>query len=159
MERQQFRPDLFFRLQVFPIEIPPLRNRKADIPDLVRYFIVKKSREMKRHQFPEVSDAVMDRLMGYHWPGNIRELENAVERSMILDRSGHLDFSEIGLSPQSPSRSPVSEVKKPVLFIHTLDQVMAAHIRSVLNHCQGRVEGEKGAARIWRYILPPCASE
>jgi transcriptional regulator with GAF, ATPase, and Fis domain len=148
MARQLFRPDLFFRLQVFPIEIPPLRDRRADIPDLVRHFIGKKTREMKRHQIPDVPDAVMDRLMGYHWPGNIRELENAVERSMILDRSGHLDFSEIGLSSESTSRSPVSEVNGSVLSSQTLDQVMAAHIGSVLHQCRGRVEGKNGAARI-----------
>jgi DNA-binding NtrC family response regulator len=103
---------------------------------------------MKRHQIPDVPDAVMDRLMGYHWPGNIRELENAVERSMILDRSGHLDFSEIGLSSESTSRSPVSEVNGSVLSSQTLDQVMAAHIGSVLHQCRGRVEGKNGAARI-----------
>ncbi|MDT8377625.1 MAG: sigma 54-interacting transcriptional regulator [Desulfotignum sp.] len=148
MAEQKFRPDLFFRLQVFPIEIPPLRDRKADIPDLIRYFIVKKAREMKRHRVPVVSDAVMERLLAYHWPGNIRELENAAERSMILDRSGHLDFSEIGLSPESVSRPSVSEKSGFVPFRQTLDQVMAAHIRSVLHQCRGRVEGEKGAARI-----------
>jgi transcriptional regulator with GAF, ATPase, and Fis domain len=148
MARKRFRPDLFFRLQVFPIEIPPLRDRKADIPDLVRYFILKKAREMKRHKIPGVSEAVMDRLQGYHWPGNIRELENAVERSMILDRSGHLDFSEIGLSSGSISRQPVSGDAMIVPWGRSLDQVMADHIRSVLHQCRGRVEGEKGAARI-----------
>jgi transcriptional regulator with GAF, ATPase, and Fis domain len=148
MASRQFRPDLFFRLQVFPIEIPPLRERTADIPDLVHHFIVKKAREMKRHQIPGVSDGVMERLRTYHWPGNIRELENAVERSMILDLSGFLDFSEIGLPPISVSRQPAPGNDASAPSPRTLDQVMTTHIRSVLDHCCGRVEGEKGAARI-----------
>ncbi len=148
MAARQFRPDLFFRLQVFPIEIPPLRDRTPDIPDLVKHFIGKKSREMKRHQIPVVSSAVMDRLMAYHWPGNIRELENAVERSMILDRSGHLDFCEIGLSLASISRPAVSGKSDFAPAGKTLDQVMAEHIQTVLHQCRGRVEGDKGAAKI-----------
>jgi transcriptional regulator with GAF, ATPase, and Fis domain len=148
MARQQFRPDLFFRLQVFPIEIPPLRDRRADIPDLVRHFIVKKAREMKRHRIPTVPEPVMDRLLAYHWPGNIRELENAVERSMILNRSGQLNFSEIDNSRASLPRDPVFETDRKDFSARTLDQVMAAHIRTVLSQCRGRVEGENGAARI-----------
>ncbi len=148
MATRQFRADLFFRLQVFPIQIPPLRERKADIPDLVHHFIVKKAREMKRHEIPGVSDAVMGRLRTYHWPGNIRELENAVERSMILDRSGFLDFSEIGLPQMSVSRQPVPGDHAVAPPGRTLDQVMTVHIRSVMDQCCGRVEGEKGAARI-----------
>jgi transcriptional regulator with GAF, ATPase, and Fis domain len=148
MADRQFRPDLFFRLQVFPIEIPPLRDRTPDIPDLVRHFIGKKSREMKRHQVPRVSSAVMDRLMAYQWPGNIRELENAVERSMILDRSGSLDFCEIGLSPASISRPMVPEKADFTPTGRSLDQVMADHIQTVLHQCKGRVEGDKGAAKV-----------
>ncbi len=133
---------------MFPIEIPPLRDRKADIPDLVRHFIIKKTREMKRHQIPTVPEAVMDRLLAYHWPGNIRELENAVERSMILNRSGHLDFSEI--DPFSFPRSRAKDYDPLPMRPsgQTLDQVMAAYIRAVLSQCRGRVEGRDGAARI-----------
>jgi transcriptional regulator with PAS, ATPase and Fis domain len=148
MADRQFRPDLFFRLQVFPIEIPPLRDRTPDIPDLVRHFIEKKSREMKRHQVPCVSRAVMDRLMAYHWPGNIRELENAVERSMILDRSGYLNFCEIGLSPAMIPRPVMPEKSDFTPTGQTLDQVMADHIQTVLHQCKGRVEGDKGAAKV-----------
>jgi transcriptional regulator with GAF, ATPase, and Fis domain len=148
MAARQFRPDLFFRLQVFPIEIPPLRDRTLDIPDLVKHFIEKKSREMKRHQIPRVSSAVMDRLMAYPWPGNIRELENAVERSMILDRSGSLDFCEIGLSLASMPRSVVPEKADFTPTGRSLDQVMADHIQTVLHQCKGRVEGDKGAAKV-----------
>ncbi len=147
MAAKMFRADLYFRLQVFPILIPPLRDRKTDIPDLVRYFIVKKSREMKRHQIPELSKDAMKRLLTYHWPGNIRELENAVERSLILDRTGCLNFLEIGLASEQTSRMPPTDFFSRT-GIQALDQVMADHIRKVLEQCNGRVEGEKGAARI-----------
>lgn len=147
MAQKRFRPDLFFRLQVFPIEIPPLRDRKTDIPDLVRYFIVKKAKEMKRPRIPAVSGSVMDRLLAYHWPGNIRELENAVERSMILDRSGFLDFSEIGLALEQKNQGQFSRFS-PDKKIQSMDQVTAAHIQKIMEYCNGRVEGEKGAAKI-----------
>ncbi|MBU0970228.1 MAG: sigma 54-interacting transcriptional regulator [Proteobacteria bacterium] len=150
MAEQKFRADLFFRLRVFPISIPPLRERKADIPALVRHFILKKSREMKRLQIPSPCPDAMARLMAYHWPGNIRELENAVERSLILDRSGLLFFKEIGM--QKPLRGsvpglvPGQSSHEPEELLG-LDQVMAVHIRHVLDQCKGRVEGEKGAAK------------
>ena len=158
MAQQKFRADLFFRLRVFPILIPPLRERKTDIPELTRHFILKKSREMKRSHIPVPSALAMSRLMNYHWPGNIRELENAVERSLILDRSRVLDFKEIGITeiPSSPGPSgekPPGEPGNPEqptqpTGVLGLDQVVADHICQVLDQCQGRVEGEKGAAMI-----------
>ncbi len=103
MAENSFRPDLFFRLRVFPITIPPLRERTRDIPALVDHFILKKAREMKLLHIPTVPDRVMEGLMGYPWPGNVRELENAVERSMILDRKGTLFFKEI-IAQGSPEK-------------------------------------------------------
>ena len=144
MEEHRFRPDLFFRLRVFPITIPPLRERRDDIPALVDHFILKKTREMKRPRLPSVPSGVMDGLMAYDWPGNVRELENAVERSMILDRSGSLQFKEI-TSPSS--RLPGHTEAGPARH-RPLDEVVSGHIRQVLADCRGRVEGEKGAARI-----------
>ncbi len=144
MAENRFRADLFFRLRVFPITIPPLRERKNDIPELVKHLILRKCREMKRLQVPSLAPGVMARLTAYHWPGNIRELENAVERSLILDRGGALNFKEI--NEQSGKSEP--HVKPGHQDVPSLDIVMARHIRSVLDLCQGRVEGEKGAARI-----------
>ncbi|MFH1153813.1 MAG: sigma 54-interacting transcriptional regulator [Pseudomonadota bacterium] len=148
MEQGTFRADLFFRLRVFPIVIPPLRERKEDIPDLTRHFILKKSREMKRHTIPAPSADAMDRLRRYHWPGNVRELENAVERSLILNRSSLLFFKEIGT--REHVLLPAPELPGPGTAGATLDleQVTANHISHVLDHCKGRVEGEKGAARL-----------
>jgi len=115
MEEQKFRADLFFRLRVFPIHIPPLRGRVKDIPALVRHFILKKAKEMKRPHIPAPCPSAMARLMAYHWPGNIRELENAVERSLILDRSNLLFFKEIGSQGfiTTPISLPLKIVEHP----------------------------------------------
>jgi len=172
MEEQKFRADLFFRLRVFPISIPPLRKRTQDIPALVRHFILKKAREMKRPHIPAPCPDAMARLMTYPWPGNIRELENAVERSLILERSNLLTFKEIGIgeamttpisaslsweSPEAPDPESVQEpgrksdplfkTKQPDTPLE-LDQVLIHHIGRVLKLCKGRVEGERGAAKL-----------
>lgn len=142
MANNSFRADLYFRLRVFPITLPPLRDRKKDIPGLVAHFISKKAKEMKRSNLPGPSPEALNRLSGYHWPGNIRELENAVERAMILEPGTQLNFTEI--SPASPpSAQGRSEAAAD---IPTLDRVMTDHIRSVLHLCGGRVEGANGAA-------------
>ena len=83
---KQFREDLWFRLNVFPIRIPPLRERKEDIPPLVHHFIDRKSRELKLHPSPKLAPGAIERLVAYHWPGNVRELENIVERDLILHK-------------------------------------------------------------------------
>jgi len=145
MAQGGFRPDLFFRLRVFPIAIPPLRQRRNDIPALVDHFIQKKVKEMKLPKAPAVPDSVMTGLCASPWPGNVRELENAVERALILDREGELGFDEI-LRPRPDAGGPAPARPEPCLM--ALDEVMAAHIARVLAQCGGRVEGPHGAARI-----------
>ncbi len=144
MAQDRFRPDLFFRLRVFPISIPPLRERIRDIPALVEHFILKKTREMKLVKIPTVPAHVMEGLMAYQWPGNVRELENAVERSMILDRDGALFFKEITSQPLSVSFDSHVETEGLV----SLDQVVSDHIRRAMVQCKGRIEGEKGVANM-----------
>jgi transcriptional regulator with GAF, ATPase, and Fis domain len=148
MGQKKFRADLFFRLRVFPIVIPPLKNRREDIPALVHHFIQKKSKEMKRINIPAPAPGSVDRLMAYHWPGNIRELENAVERSLILDRKDLLYFKNIGISQNNETSSGIITVNQPSIESLELDKVMANHIQNILDSCKGRVEGEKGAAKI-----------
>ena len=148
MELKQFRADLFFRLRVFPIVIPPLKERKKDIPALVHHFIEKKSKEMKRINIPSLAPKTMERLMAYHWPGNIRELENAVERSLIIDRSNLLYFKDIGIAQQNKTKSKMLLMNHSSIESLELDKVMTNHIKYVLESCKGRVEGKKGAAKL-----------
>jgi transcriptional regulator with GAF, ATPase, and Fis domain len=141
----RFREDLYFRLNVFPVRIPPLRERRADVPALVYYFIRKKSREMGRPVRSGVAPEVMAPLMEYHWPGNVRELENMVERALILSSGGEFCFPEL----RGPSR-PVSSMPMPAETLETaeLDKVVSEHIRKVLRTTRGRIHGPEGAARI-----------
>ena len=148
MEQKKFRADLFFRLRVFPIVIPPLKERKQDIPALVHHFIEKKSKVMKRINIPSLAPETMERLMAYHWPGNIRELENAVERSLILDQKNLLYFKDIGISQNSEIKPKTLSKNNLSIESLELDKVMASHIQHVLDSCNGRVEGSKGAAKI-----------
>jgi two-component system response regulator AtoC len=90
-----FRNDLYYRLSVFPVSIPPLRDRKEDIPILVRHFIAKHNRQLKR-RIIDTTPEVMSELMDYHWPGNVRELENVIERAMILSDSEYINKIDIG---------------------------------------------------------------
>jgi transcriptional regulator with PAS, ATPase and Fis domain len=148
LSQGKFREDLYFRLRVFPVAIPPLRQRREDIPDLVRHFIQKKSREMKLTPVPSLAAGVVDLLISYAWPGNVRELENAVERALIVSKGSRLEFPDIHpLSDVHLVQSPgVTEHHDDTIM--ALDMVMARHIRSVLKRCDGRIEGDKGAARL-----------
>ncbi len=149
----RFREDLYFRLRVFPIAIPPLRQRQEDIPALVQHFIQKKSREMKLSINPTLAPGALDRLIHYAWPGNARELENAIERELILRKGGALLFDGIGIPGQANRDNRTSALSQTPDESLDLDRVMAAHIRKVLKMCNGRVEGENGAAS-WLNIHP-----
>ncbi|MBN1102821.1 MAG: sigma 54-interacting transcriptional regulator [Deltaproteobacteria bacterium] len=140
-----FRDDLYFRLKVFPIGIPPLRERKADIPVLVQHVIRRKSREMGLHRIPMLAAGAIDWLLSYEWPGNVRELENAVERALILSDGEPLNFEEILPPTGRPEPTiPLGEERESL----RLDVVESMHIRKVLNMVGGRVEGKNGAAEM-----------
>ncbi|MBU0513346.1 MAG: sigma 54-interacting transcriptional regulator [Proteobacteria bacterium] len=140
----RFREDLYFRLRVFPIVIPPLRERLADIPVLVHHFIQKKSRELGLPVVSTLAPGAIDRLMDYHWPGNVRELENAVERAIILSQGKPLTWHDL----VPIGRPAESEGHLDEDLDLTLDEVNARHIRRVLAKTGGRIEGDKGAAHM-----------
>ncbi|OPY65838.1 MAG: Formate hydrogenlyase transcriptional activator [Syntrophorhabdus sp. PtaU1.Bin050] len=138
----QFREDLYFRLNVFPIVIPPLRERKSDIIPLVDHFINKKSREMGLKHVPHLLPSAVDKLMRYDWPGNVRELENIVERAIIVSVDKEYIFPDF-LEVRSPITPVISDETK-----EGLHDVEAKHIRQVLKRVGGRINGPGGAAEL-----------
>ena len=141
----KFREDLWFRLNVFPIHIPPLRSRRSDIPGLVDYFIDKKSREMTLHANPSLSADTMERLISYKWPGNVRELENVIERELILKKGGTLTFESI--VPRPPNENSHNNAV-PEDNVLEMDKAFARHIRNVLALTGGKINGPGGAAEL-----------
>jgi len=144
VRNQEFREDLWFRLNVFPVHVPPLRERKADIPSLVQHFITLKSKEMNLPAIPTPSTDAIDLLMEYHWPGNVRELGNVIERAMILNPKGPLTFDHLNVS--GTLRAVNSD--RPGENTDNLDDMIADHIRNVLAKTQGKVNGPDGAAAL-----------
>ncbi|UCE17837.1 MAG: sigma 54-interacting transcriptional regulator [Gemmatimonadota bacterium] len=138
VEEGNFREDLYYRLNVFPIHIPSLRERKEDIPLLVKFFIQKYNKKLGRN-IERIPQKVMERLTQYHWPGNVRGLENIIQRAMIVSKGRQLEIGDWFL-PQNVSAA-VSTVK-------TLEEVERAHITEVLETTHWRVSGERGAANI-----------
>ena len=133
----EFRSDLYYRLRVFPITIPPLRARTSDIPLLVRYFVNKHARRMNKpiHEIPEQT---MSALVAWPWPGNVRELENFIERAVIL-------------TPGSTLRAPLSELEKAeeegvVMSDPNFHAAEREHILRVLREAKGMIGGIGGAA-------------
>jgi len=145
VQSRQFRADLLFRLNVFPIVIPPLRERRGDIPGLVHHFIDWKSKELKLHPPPKLVSGAIDHLLAYHWPGNVRELENVVERALILNKSGPISFDHLIMAPIEEESSALSNRGKGPL---KLDEVVSGHIRQVLRMTKGKVHGPGGAAEL-----------
>jgi transcriptional regulator with GAF, ATPase, and Fis domain len=138
----RFREDLWFRLNVFPIVIPPLRERPSDIPALVEHFLDRKGRELNLGATPSLAPGAIEALMSYHWPGNVRELENVLERALILYRDEPLRFDDLGRTI-APATEPAAAAFDPTLL--DLDQVTARHITRVLGMTGGKVHGPGGA--------------
>ena len=132
----QFRSDLYYRLRVFPITIPPLRERREDIPLLVRYFLSSHSKRMGR-RIETIPPETMQTLVKWRWPGNVRELENFIERSVIL-------------SPGPVLRAPLAELEAVEESAEATDTNLEAaereHILRVLRECKGMIGGAGGAA-------------
>src|SRR6266478_6350249 len=135
IEDRQFRSDLYYRLNVFPIRVPPLRERAEDIPLLVRYFSQKYARRMEK-RIDSIPAATMRKLTRWHWPGNIRELQNLVERAVILTRSSTLEISipELANNVASPAPATARNFDEQDTIVR------------ILKETKGRVGGPNGAA-------------
>jgi formate hydrogenlyase transcriptional activator len=151
-----FRSDLFYRLNVFPMDVPPLRDRGSDIPQLAMFFLARFSKKFGKnmHGIPQ---ATVERLTSYSWPGNIRELQNVIERAVILSQSSVLELEPDlipALTPADPSliadssSAPVQPSASGLPASSTLEEVERGHIVAVLNQTRGVVEGPRGAAKI-----------
>ncbi|SDG38322.1 sigma-54 interaction domain-containing protein [Chitinophaga filiformis] len=139
----RFRSDLFYRLNVFPIVLPPLRERKEDIPLLAAHFIDRFARTAGKKNV-RLSSMVMKQLNAYNWPGNVRELEHVLERSILL-MQGNI-IREIHLS--SPLSKAENKSKADEDYSRTLAEVEREYILGVLDKCRGKVFGPGGAAEI-----------
>jgi formate hydrogenlyase transcriptional activator len=140
----KFRPDLYYRLNVFPLLVPPLRQRTADIPLLAHFFLRKYASRVGRGAVVGIDPGTMDRLLHYHWPGNVRELQNIIERGLILGSTPNLVLdSEVFLTPtpaRSPQLTPQSEAAAD------LNAMQRGHILKALNTTNWVIEGKRGAA-------------
>jgi len=141
VELGQFRRDLYYRLDVFPITLPPLRERKQDIPLLASHFIDRYCRKLGKKS-KNVSHKTMQQLISYSWPGNIRELEHLIERSILLSEGHTITLSALPVTEQK-DREDVDDI-----WIKTIDQIESEHIIKVLKHCNGRIYGVGGAAEV-----------
>jgi DNA-binding NtrC family response regulator len=124
-----FRPDLYYRLHVVTIEMPPLRDRREDIPLLAQHFIQKYCAATNRANIPRLLPEAMDLILGYDWPGNVRELENAVERALVMNRNS-------GITPQDFSFQ-LTRAASASAGGRTLEEVERAHIERIWDECEG----------------------
>jgi len=154
----RFRDDLFYRLNVFPVEVPPLRERRSDISKLATFFAFQCSKKLGKN-IEGISQDTMDRISGYSWPGNVRELQNVIERAVILCQEPILelnpDLAPIPtheVMPRAPKRlseaEPAAYSSSAPPTLSTLREVERGHILAVLKQTGGVIEGPKGAARI-----------
>ena len=149
----KFREDLFYRLNVVPVMVPPLRERVTDIPVLAEYFIAQFGKKVGK-KFGTIDKKTMEIMQAYNWPGNVRELQNVIERAVTLSESGVFSIDEAWLK-----RKPASIVQSN----SALEDVLLAHekkaIEIALEQCQGRVSGPAGAARKLGMPAPTLVSK
>ena len=152
----RFRSDLYYRLNVFPLEMPPLRERRSDIPKLAKFFLSNYSKKLGK-DIDGISPDTMDRILGYPWPGNVRELQNVIERAVILSRGRILELQSelahdlvaegnLGEADKPPEEALPTAL--PVSTLPTLKEVEESHILAALKLTSGVIEGPKGAAKI-----------
>ena len=146
VQHRQFREDLWYRIAVFPIILPPLRERQDDIPELALHFARRASRRLGLPPCePTAEDIAL--LKDYPWPGNVREMSSVLERAAILGQGERLAVAAaLGLETR-PAQSPAAKAAAPGRLL-SLDEATRAHIETALTHTRGRVSGEHGAARL-----------
>ena len=135
---ERFRADLYYRLNVFPIVLPPLRKRLQDVPRLARHFAMLYASKMGKNVGP-LGAVVLDRLTAYAWPGNVRELQNVIERAVIVSSEGRFELGDFATA--APAGGPKAKAR-------SLEDVERQHIVSVLEKTGWRISGERGAAKI-----------
>ena len=148
---KQFRSDLYYRLNVFPISIPPLRERPEDIPLLVRHFVLLFAQRMNK-TVDAISSETMEALTQYSWPGNIRELQNVIERSVVIYERGNLSVKKSWLSRECLQTEPATQ---PLLRRSAMED--REMIGAALAETRGRVSGPSGAAA--KLGIPPSTLE
>ena len=149
MQRGRFRHDLYYRLNVYPITLPPLRERREDIGLLAEAFLQEASQRLGR-LFDPISEEVLESLRRHDWPGNIRELKNVIDRAAVVSTGSWLELPErwaVSIRPFS-SAADFSRSIKPAPRERTLAELQRSHILQVMQQTGWRVEGPKGAARI-----------
>ncbi|SIO31830.1 sigma-54-dependent Fis family transcriptional regulator [Halodesulfovibrio marinisediminis] len=153
VDEGKFREDLWFRLSTFPVVVPPLRERKVDIPLLLAHFLTTCSAKLGVPQ-PAVTPEGIENLTSYHWPGNVREMHNVVERQIILGQGKPLTFSSLKFSGDSQDSVATTKATATPLVLNsqqafpTLDEVTRMYIEKALQHCNGKIEGADGAAQL-----------
>ena len=135
---ERFRADLFYRLNVFPILIPPLRQRRDDVARLARHFAMLYAAKMGKNVGALGAEA-LDRLAAYSWPGNVRELQNVIERAVILSPKGRFELGELAAAPAAGTAKPAAR---------SLEEVERRHLLSVLEETGWRISGDRGAAKV-----------
>jgi formate hydrogenlyase transcriptional activator len=149
VSEQKFRSDLFFRLNVFPVNVPSLRERQEDIPLLVRHFAQQFSKRMNK-VIETIPTSALDGLCRYPWPGNIRELQNVIERAVIVSTGPTLnvDLSGLKLPKNGADKKPASPHAPDHTLQGILEETERQHILDALKQCRWVVAGPKGAAAL-----------
>jgi formate hydrogenlyase transcriptional activator len=147
IEDKTFRTDLYYRLNVFPVLVPPLRERREDIPLLVEYFLHRFAKQVGK-RINKISKETLNIVESYDWPGNVRELQNVVERAVIVSESDALDIDErwlLGGRTAAPvTAQPMQRIHRP--RTRTMQEQEKEAIETALMECKGRVSGPFGAA-------------
>jgi len=155
VESGEFREDLYYRLNIIPLELPPLRERREDIPMLVEHFLEKKSSELNKEP-PRVSANAMQELTNYYWPGNVRELENVIERAVVLCESEEIGLNDLPILLGDPSRTTLRLLKEDLPLVAALEDLERQLIARALEKAKGvkteaaRVLGLKTSALYYK---------